>query len=661
MRKRNKRTGEVFEKVDGEWVRMSPEAALAAEQGPLDSALIGAGRAFTELGRGAKELVGFGVDRDPTEEAAYAALQEESPIATAIGESAPYVGAGMGVGARGLGLGANMLRQARMGGALGLTMPGTPGERAQRGAIDAAAGVVGEGVGHGISRLFAPGMRPMSQGGSDVVARAEDIGYEVLPSSRAAKTDSFRNTVEGGLESTPGGASTLDRVKQRNQETFNRNAALSIGEEADAPTGDVLNRARTRIGDTFNNIMSSSRSVEVTPDTIAAINRIEDESIAPFIRGEADPIGTSLVRLREMLADGTVDAKTLMAQQSRLGKQARQAFRGENSNPELGHGLRDIQETLLDMARGSMNPAEQTAFDTARGQYRNLSTLETGLITNSSTGDVSPALLANHLQRRDPRGFMEGGNQSDLYTGARFLGNVQKPNKSSGTAERMFWQSMLGGGGGIGGAMVADENQVGGGLGGAAGALLLPKAGARAYLSNPMRGFMTRGASTLEEGAARAAGLGAAHSLSPNIESMLPEQVKGGLALPSSEGEARNRARGREAEALDIMPSAAKPRALKQVLSNSIERSADGNGTVDPDALSRDLNENATILDQAPDASVAQRVLQLVPDIRLTPEQWQRGIASPRTRDLLNAARSPDPAIASWVITALKKHFQEQK
>ena len=71
---------------------------LAAEQGPIDAMLIGAGRGFYNIGRG----LGIVDPASSTEEQAYAALQQQRPATTMageiVGESAPFVVPGLGAG-----------------------------------------------------------------------------------------------------------------------------------------------------------------------------------------------------------------------------------------------------------------------------------------------------------------------------------------------------------------------------------------------------------------------------------------------------------------------------------------------------------------------------------------------------------------------------------
>ncbi len=507
-RMRNPQTGEVVELQGNKWVPVSPEQVAAEETGTVGALGKGAWHTVSQVGRGVGNLFAPGepFTMSPEDQAAYAALQQEHPIATAVGESAPYMVGGLGAGMalRGAGLAANVMGQGAVGGALGVSQPGTAGERLERGAIDAALGAGGEVVGRGIGRVFAPRMNAARGNLADTLGQAEDVGYNVLPSTRMPGAQNLRQTIEGKLEATPGGSMAMNKKLQGNQALLNTHAAEAIGENADEVSSPVLAHARKRIGGVFNRLMTRDRPVPVDDALRVQIAQIEDEAINPFVRGEADPIGAAVERLRKHLADGSIDAKTLMSIQSRLGKQGRQALRGESSNPDLGHGLLDIQDALLEQAGRAMKPDEIELFSTARQQYKALSNLQSGLITDPVSGDVSAAKLANFLQRRDRVGFTEGGNRSDLYTGTRLLGRAQKKLGTSGTAERM---SGLGTIGGLIGYAGADENELLGAAGGALAGAAAPYALARAYLSPAMRNMFTRAPGFAEQQATRAVGL----------------------------------------------------------------------------------------------------------------------------------------------------------
>jgi hypothetical protein len=288
-----------------------------------------------------------------------------------------------------------------------------------------------------------------------------------------------------------------------------------------------LAAARKQISGTFSKLMTKDRLVPITDEFNARLLQIEDEAISPFLDGAKDPVGSTIDRLREHIKTGGLDAETLMKLQSRLGKQGRQKLRGENSNPELGHALLDIQELLLDAAAGVMTPAERQAFQQARAQYRTLSTLETGNIVNAETGDVSAPLLANQLQRRDPRGFLEGENRSPLYEGARVLGRLQKPKSSSGTAERQYLGQALAGAGTVGGAAAGYgsggdvESSLKGAATGLVAGMAAPRALGHLYLRGAGRDF--------PEGLSRAAGQAMARAVGESPPTFTGPEFDGDL------------------------------------------------------------------------------------------------------------------------------------
>ena len=65
---------------------------LASEQGPIEAALISAGKTVADLGRFIS-----GEEESETEKKALAMLREERPISTAVGQAAPFIVPGLGV------------------------------------------------------------------------------------------------------------------------------------------------------------------------------------------------------------------------------------------------------------------------------------------------------------------------------------------------------------------------------------------------------------------------------------------------------------------------------------------------------------------------------------------------------------------------------------
>lgn len=186
----------------------APPPNLAAEEtGPGEAALIGAGRTFDRLSKGAQQLYYETKARlEPAtlssavsgmtpaqqklaqlkiaaadDDAAYKPLQEAHPITTGIGEAAPSMVIPAGGGASLLG---TLGRLAVAGAAPGLLEYGTAGERATRGAEGAAAGAVGgvvvpkvaQAVGQALpalGRTASALLEPLTEGGrNQIVGRA---------------------------------------------------------------------------------------------------------------------------------------------------------------------------------------------------------------------------------------------------------------------------------------------------------------------------------------------------------------------------------------------------------------------------------------------------------------------------------------------------------
>jgi len=518
------------------------EKSVADDVGPLQAGLISAGRGFVELGRGAKELFGGKVKRDTVEEEAYRKLREKYPLVTAIGEGAPFIAAGGAVGAtgRGLGLAANMARQARIGGALGLTMPGTPEERVARGATEAALGAGGEALGRAVTLipgLGGLGMREVRDPVTRrIINRGRELGFVVLPSSHV-QGRLTRQVIEGGLESTPGGAMLFDDIASRNQEVASRILADAIGADPNSVAGgiseNVLDSAFKNADEGFGRLMSPEVSVPIDDDLLEGVIRIADDRVAPLIAGPEDPVKRSVdnaLRFFERHFDDGMPADKVQAQISRLGYVARSQMR---SNPELGRALWEIQDELLRSVRRALPPEQAAELGQVRARYRNLLFLSEGKAVDPQTGAINWQTLANAIERGDKRGWKRGQNQSDFYDTVRLLARVQPPLKSPGTAERSWMGRALatgtvGAAGGYG--YDADiQGMLGGAAFGGIGSIAAPWMFGRAYLNPMIQNYMRGVANPLVETMARTGGLGAAQSMSPYVPTYEQNQYPFGL------------------------------------------------------------------------------------------------------------------------------------
>lgn len=499
-------------------------AQMAAEEtGTLEAGLIGAGKVANDLVTGVQDLYYRATGDDESRTAlqaeqesnrgAYDALRQAHPIATAVGESVPYVAGGLGTGAamRGVGgLAANLGAQGATGATLGgLGYADTMAERGINAMVEGALGAGGEALGRVGARMMHPGV-PKARGPAvDTVARGESAGYQALPSA-GYDSKALRQTVEGGLQATPGGSYVMDAVHGGNQEIFNKSVTQAIG-ELDEPvlTAGVIDKAYRRIGGVFDDVLSADARIDLGgDDLLSRVVDIDDNQIS-YLIGKEDPLRAVVDRTYKMLEKGAVTGKELHAQQSKLGSAARAAINSPTVPSEVGLALFDLQHALLEAAEQSVGPQKAAALREARAQYRNLSNVVGGRAVNSVTGDVSAPKLAGVLERKDKLGYLRGQNKTPMYEGARFMGRFQRELPTSGTAERSWLGDALkyGAGGAIGGGATLDSPVEGAGAGLAAG-IVAPNLLARAYLSPVMRKWLTSQASPLTQQTLRGLGIG---------------------------------------------------------------------------------------------------------------------------------------------------------
>jgi hypothetical protein len=419
---------------------------LAEEQGPLDAALIGAGRAAVELGRGIKELFGGEVERDPTEEAAYAALQNERPIATAVGETAPYLVAGglAGAAARGASTGVQIASQVGAGGAVGALQPGTGEERLKRGATDAALSLVGEGVGRGIGKLAAPRKAPIptGQGDLDIAQAAQKSGYKVLPTGRSA--DVAEKPIEEALFTGP----AVKRINRFNQNKLDKDAVVALGGKGARVTEDLLTKKSLLI---HKNLTSR------LPDNIP-LNVFQ----TPVMQ---ETVPKSVAFLRESKNPAAKQALELLDDLSRIVTKDKAYAKVPGVNKDLVvQSLREMRELSAKIASSAPLEANtliltsDAILRTLGDSYKSISkSLDNVRIQNNiltllrmpgsikSNGHVDAAKLAGTINNLSPS-ILENTESSFLH-GVRLLGTTQLADQTIGKGIGSLFLGSVGGGG----------------------------------------------------------------------------------------------------------------------------------------------------------------------------------------------------------------------
>lgn len=398
--------------------------------------LAGAGKAFTDLGRGVGQLTG-NVSQQEIDEA----KRRDAPLMNTTGGTLGNIAGNVALAAPTAFVpGANTVTgSAVVGGILGALQPTATGEsRGSNMAVGAGGGGGGAAAAKVLGRLVRPVQSELSPELSDLAKKAKDAG---IPLDAADITGSRPlKVIRSVFESLPLTADKQAAINEAKRAAFNRAVLQNVGESADKATPEVLNAARTRIGGEFNRL-TQNQNIPLGDGFLNTLGQI-DANTTPF---SSSGIRGAVNNGLDLAQRGTIDGRTYQNVRSVLGKRANDAFKGSDS--ELGGALKSIRKALDDEAGNALSGADKDAWQAARNQWQNLKVVEKAAAPTSAdavAGNVSPAKLAQALAQIDRKGYTygtRGDNMGDLARIGQAFVKDQIPN--SGTAERTFMTRLL--------------------------------------------------------------------------------------------------------------------------------------------------------------------------------------------------------------------------
>lgn len=270
----------------------------------------------------------------------------------------------------------------------------------------------------------------LTDGQRAALSRGRELGFRTTPGQETGSK--VLQQLEAKLESQPASSGTFFNIKNGNQRTLNRTVAAELGERADELSGDVLDRAYTRMGGVFDSVADDIPR-RVDPDQfLNRLAQVESENEGMLAQ---NIIESPLVkRYYDAIASGQPTGAQLNNLQSQMGKAANSK---RMTDPAQAQALREVQHLVLDDIGSGLTPEAQAVFNEARQQYRVYSMLaDKPHMLNAATGNVSGANLANTLQRTDRSGYTLGRRDSPMYDAARFTQAFKPLVGDSGTATR---------------------------------------------------------------------------------------------------------------------------------------------------------------------------------------------------------------------------------
>jgi hypothetical protein len=417
---------------------------MAEEYGPVDAAMVAAGKATTRLGQGARQLYykatgdQAGQDRLKAEvdeeNRLYEPLKQARPIATGVGEALPMLAVPVG-GTTAAGMALRSAGAAAIPEALSY---GSMEDRLKRAGVAGAGGALGSLGGQAVTRLLRPAGTGAAAVGDDAMQAAHRVGYHVTP-GQATQNPAMLN-FENYLSRSPGSAGRMQAVNEGNQRAINSAAARAMGQNADELGEGVMNAARTELGAEFQRLQQITGPDMARPQFMQALVNIDTANVArgPFA---SERITRLVDQGLDLAAMGRVSGRAYREIHTELANASTAAFRSGDAT--VGQALRTVREGLDDAARASLGPADRQAWDTVRQQWDAYKVLVKG--NTVEAGNVSPARVASKL-RGDPR-FRTGQRNGELADVGRIgeaFKSVQNPNSGNLTQSMLYGNPLTG-------------------------------------------------------------------------------------------------------------------------------------------------------------------------------------------------------------------------
>lgn len=479
----------------------------------LDRGLSGAGKAVSDVGVGAGQLVRSGLEAVnkgqvadriglPTTASVDEMKKRDAPLMNTGAGTAGYIGgniaatavplAGMarfGVPAAGALLNPTTYGAAAASGAVnGALQPvGTDDNRARNVVTGAIAGAATNGLVNGVSRIAQPVQGAVDAARQRATQVLQNAGVPLDAAQLSGGT--FLNKLRSSFSDNPFTATAQGELIGRQRQAFNNAVLSTIGENGPAATQELMNRASTRINNVFHDVLNRNNVAVTDPllNRISAIQQAANDEERHAVSNLANRL------ISQVDEHGAIPGQAAYGVKKDLDRLA--------SSPDttLAYHARQLRTALMDGINDSLPEADRAAFAEARQQFRNMKQIEPA-IDKEGGGNISPATLANVMgQKANRQASIYGRGNQDLVelaqSGKMLLGD-KTPN--SGTTARAAMQ-LVGplAATALGGSYDAYNGDYVGALGHAAlaggAAILYPKAAQRLINNPATANYLTHG------------------------------------------------------------------------------------------------------------------------------------------------------------------------
>ena len=430
----------------------------------FEAGVMGAGGAISKSMGGLQQLIGKGIGMVAPEtgqaiaenalknvrqtEGQLAPYEAARPIATTVGGIAGAIAnpmnklipGGTATGMMGLAQGAGQGALANV-----LTTPVTDENKAFLTAKleQAFAGGVGGAAGTAIAR--APGA--LAEPFKKALGSAEQVAIDTLRKAgvpidvaQATGSEFLKRTKAASFDNPFTAGKAIDFADMQ-KSAYNKAIAKTMGEDAAAITPSVIQAAKTRLGNAY--------------DDIALRNKIHfDDQLTKNlsnIRSEAEqilnPEQFNIVQkqINNIVQKAEEQGGGLHGEQYKSIKKVLDKLSG-GRDTDVGSYARELKETLLDgltrTAKATGNEADVKLLKETNRQYSNMKKIE-DVVLKDPQGNVSPSLLNNSLATKGKRYsfYQDDPELAKLASAGKMVLDQKLPN--SGTMARMLASSPL--------------------------------------------------------------------------------------------------------------------------------------------------------------------------------------------------------------------------
>lgn len=350
----------------------------------------------------------------------------------------------------------------------------------------AVGGLLGMGT-KGLNKILTP--NPTSAETQRLAGILQNEGVN-LTAGQKTNSENLRY-----LESELGGA-TAGQAMEKQAEQFTASALKRAGIKANRATPEVLDKAFTNIGKTYDDLAARNElipDVQLTDDFQNIVRDYMDQ-----VGNEARPV---VWKAAENVFDILHTSKKLTGTEYKSASSAIKRSARAATHPETRMALNELASALddsMERSIGRTNPADLGAFSDANRQYRNLLVVEQaafGAGQTTAQGLISPSQLRQAtMQKQGRRNYARG--KGEFANLARAGEGLMKPLPNSGTAGRTWARNLMAGAPAIAGSIAGAPAGVLGMMTGGLLGLAAPRVAGSLLMSNPVQSYLARQGAT---------------------------------------------------------------------------------------------------------------------------------------------------------------------